>query len=106
MQLKGRRAAGVPEEARLAGGEIVVTGDVVAFPQQAVYGVAADKAGGAGDEDPHSWFKGAGALASSSRYRLRRRRMRKISLTLRRLPATSSRRLSPSSRQRMGTSLI
>ena len=39
------------QEALLAGGEIVVADHLVARGEQAVHQVAADEAGGAGDED-------------------------------------------------------
>ena len=104
VELEPRRLAGLLRKCSRPGRKVVVADDVVAVGEQPVHQVAGDESGGAGDEDFHGSARRARRTGISRRYWLREKRIRNISLTLRRLPLNNCRRLSPSSRQRMGTS--
>ena len=84
------------EKAPESGGEVVEAGDFVPSGQQAVHQVAADESRGAGNECFHFSLPPNRCCSP----------IRKMSRTLRRLPLTRLRRLSASSRQRMGTCSI
>ena len=81
------------QKTQKSGGQIVEAGDLVAGGQQAVHQIAADESRRSGNECSH--------------FRLPPNRccspIRKMSRTLRRLPLTRLRRLSASSRQRIGS---
>ena len=97
VQLEPRRLAGLPQKMLPARRKVVIAGDVVPAGQQPINDVAADESGRAGDHDSH-----VRAADTSRKYRLRDKRIRNRSITLRTLPLNSCRRLSPSSRQRIG----
>src|SRR6476469_8887877 len=97
MELEAGRRRGLLQEMLPPGRKVVVAYDIVALGEQPVHQVAGNESGRAGDKDFHDWAR---------RYSPRERRMRKISATLRRFPLNSCSRLSPSSRQRIGTSLM
>src|SRR5271157_1871011 len=93
FQAEARRAQRRRQKLDLPRGEIIEASDLMSTGEQTIHQVAADETGRTGYQDSHGFF-----LIS-----LWIRRMRKMSIAFRRFPLTSASRLSPSSRQRMGT---
>src|SRR4051812_36280602 len=109
MQPERRRPASALQEHLLSRREVVVPDHLVTIRQQPVHQVTGHEAGGAGHKNLHfaeSPPTRTCATSCSADPRLISRRIRNKSITFRAFPATNWRRLSPSSRQRIGTSLI